>query len=159
MNYPARIHGSAWRYLTMGLLVNGCNNNRPDSVLSFVANNNEAQLHAWIKNGGDPNLKTQDGEILLYVATGPHGGVDVVSVLLDAGADPDIGYGKYTPLMNSASWCDSQAVSLILKSGANPTLVNSQGKTALQCVGICEGREAVNSLLIDAVNQWKAQRE
>ena len=143
----------------MSLLSAGCDHNGPDTVLTFVAENQSQQLQEWIRAGGDPDYKTENGRSLLYIATGPHGGIDVVSILLEAGADPNLGAGHYTPLMNAASWCDIRAVSLILEYGADPTLANSSGKTALQCIGMCEGDEAIRILITRAVDQWNRQHD
>jgi ankyrin repeat protein len=75
--------------------------------------------------------------------------------LLEAGADPNHGSGKYTPLMNAASWVRYDAVQLLLERGADPLLKNERGQTALEVVGRAGGREKT---VIDLLQQQMAER-
>lgn len=137
-------------------LVSGCypSSNVTD-ICSIVAKNDVSSLQKWIEEGGDPNYISRHGESLLYIATGPNGGIEVVSLLIEAGANVDSGSGHYTPLMNAASWCDVPTVLLLLEHGADPTKENSRGDTAHECVGLCKGDHELKRVLSDAVQNWK----
>lgn len=122
----------------MCLLLLGCD---PGSPFAATDANDVEALRRYLESGGDPNLCHEDGSSLLYIATGPHGGIEVVRLLINHGADPDLGFGEYTPLMNAASWVSFDAVKMLVEAGANPTLKNSQGQTAFQCTGRAGGSE------------------
>jgi ankyrin repeat protein len=122
------------------LVLVGCTK-ESTNIAQAVDGNEAGYVKEWLKSGGDPNLTNAHGESLLYIATGPHGGHEVLEALLAAGAKIEMGAGKYTPLMNAASWCDLEAVQLLLKHGANPNAQNERGQRALDVVGRGGGAE------------------
>lgn len=91
-----------------------------DQIVIAVRQNDVGTVHEWLAGGGDANLKTRDGDPLLYVAAGPRGGIDVAETLIGGGADVN---GKNedgrTVLENAAGWCDVEMVRLLLNSGAD----------------------------------------
>lgn len=106
-----------------------------------VDSNDVRSLRSYLDRGGNPDARNSNGESLLYIATGPHGGEDVLRLLLKHGAKPDAGApGGYTPLMNAASWCWLEGVSILAEAGADVHARNSRGETAMQTV--CSGRDA-----------------
>lgn len=119
-----------------------------EEAFSAVDSNDSATLKKFLQEGGSPDSLTPDNASMLYVATGPHGGHQVLTILLESGADPNRGIGKYTPLMNASGWCSLDAVKLLVESGANVELKNSKGETALETVCSAGGdREEVISYL------------
>lgn len=116
------------------VLLAACSPPKPSNIFAAVDENDSAFVKAWIKEGGNPNIRLASGEGLPYVATGPHGGHAVLIARLEAGADPNLAYHEYTPLMNAASWTDAEAVQILLAHGANPNLSNKDGKVALDFV-------------------------
>jgi len=111
--------------------------------------NDVRALRSYLDQGGDPNAKAAHGESLLYVATGPHGGEEVLRLLLQRGANPNLGAGKYTPLMNASSWCWFEGVTLLIESGADPKAQNEKGETALQTMCMGGDREKLIAYLHD----------
>lgn len=59
------------------------------------------------------------------------GETESVRVLLELGADPNLGYGSSTPLMVASRRGSLEIVELLLKQGANPVLRDDEGLTAL----------------------------
>jgi Ankyrin repeats (3 copies) len=112
----------------------GCSRFTEDKAFAWVSQNNGRNLEDWLKAGGDPNLRNHEGCTLLYVATGPHGGDDVLRILIAHQARVDEGCGRNTPLMNAASWLNSDAVGL-LNSGADPFLKDHNGYCAIDLIG------------------------
>lgn len=106
-------------------------------IVEYVDNNDYNKVEKWLKNGGNPNIILPDSSTLLYIATGPHGGMEVTKILVEAGSDVNKGQCKYTPLMNAASWTNYLIVEYLLDHNANPNLKNNFGKTALQVIGFC----------------------
>ncbi len=130
-------------YLCLVVVISliGCGRESKVDVYTAVRTNNTAALQDYLDGGGSPDATTKEGESLLYLATGPKGGTDVLKLLLKNGADPDKGYAKYTPLMNAASWACLEICQLLVESGADPCLKNSKNLTAVQCVGNSGGSE------------------
>jgi len=132
-------------------LPQGCTDPVPISIEEAVKKNDVEFVQQWLSEGGDPDYVDGRGRSLLSIATGPGGGDDVLDTLLGAGANPNLGENDYTPLMNAASWVAPTAVERLLEAGADPTLRNSRGQTALDTVGNAGGREQEVIRLLEAV--------
>jgi ankyrin repeat protein len=130
-------------------LLPACTVSSPESdPFSATDSNNASALRAYFDRGGDPNIMSPDGVTLLYVATGPHGGEAVLRLLLERGANPNVGAGAYSPLMNASSWCWIEGVSLLAEAGADLKARNEKGETALDAVcSAGQGRDEVIAYL------------
>ncbi|MCF6303609.1 MAG: ankyrin repeat domain-containing protein, partial [Devosiaceae bacterium] len=123
------------------------------SVFSVVRNNDANRLGQYLAEGGNPNARNEDGDSLLYVASGAKGGPEVVEVLLIGGADPDIiSREGRTPLHTAAGWCNEQTLELLIAAGARLDIKNSEGKLAkdVVCAQPRERRERVLAILVAA---------
>lgn len=108
-----------------------------EEIAQAIQENNIKGMTLWLENGGDVNQSLDHQQSPLYIATGPKGGKEALELLLEKGAKVDVGAGKYTPLMNAASWVDLESVRLLLAKGADKTLTNEDGKTAYDLIGKC----------------------
>ena len=108
-------------------------------IAQAIRENNVVAISNWLENGGNANEKLENDQSPLYVATGPKGGFEITKLLLEKGAKVNVGAGRYTPLMNAASWVDLKTVQLLLNHGADKTLRNERGATAFQLIGDCGG--------------------
>jgi ankyrin repeat protein len=123
-------------------------------IVEAVSANDRAYVKQWLQTGGNPNTLSSSNESLLHIATGPKGGNEVLGLLLQACANPNLGAYGDTPLMNAASWVNLPAVELLLQFGADPQQRNEDGKTAIDVVGLAGGREkAVIARLNEALQQ------
>jgi ankyrin repeat protein len=112
-----------------------------DFALHAVSENRPSLLRLYFLLGGNANVRTSEGS-LLFVATGPHGGHAVLALLVQHGSDPNRGFGRYTPLMNAASWCDIEGARMLIAAHANPLLKNERNQTALDTVCLAPESEA-----------------
>lgn len=89
-------------------------------------------LSLLLEAGADTELLTDHGETALSRAAA-EGHLAVAELLLDAGAAPNrpVGFDGKTALMVAAEWRREELVSLLLARGADPTILSSDGRTAV----------------------------
>ncbi|XP_042282224.1 unconventional myosin-XVI isoform X1 [Thunnus maccoyii] len=115
---------------------------RPSTMLSDV--------RQIVATGGSLNQPNDDRVTLLHIACAS-GYRDVVSVLLDSGADPHPADNNFwTPLHLAAKYGQTSIVSQLLKHGANPTLLNcNQDKPS-----DIAASEPIADMLLNAEESW-----
>jgi cytohesin len=97
--------------------------NTNNSLSHAVMRGNTATIRRYLDAGGDPvRLRTYSNiqESLLHIAAQKNK-VDIITMLLDAGADPNVvnNVGE-TPLFDAVNGNHLAAVKVLLKRGANP---------------------------------------
>ena len=122
-----------------------------NAIFTVVRNNDASKLGKFLTEGGNPNLVDANGDTLLYVASGARGGLEVVNLLLLAGADIDktSNQGR-TPLHTAAAWCNVDIVAALLNAGARTDIMNDENKNALDvvCARPLDRREQVIALFL-----------
>ncbi|XP_059198563.1 unconventional myosin-XVI [Centropristis striata] len=115
---------------------------RPSMMLSDVR-----QL---VTTGGGVNQPNDDGVTLLHIACAS-GYREVVSVLLESGADPHPADNNFwTPLHLAAKYGQTSIVSQLLRHRANPTLLNcNQDKPS-----DISASEPIADMLLNAEESW-----
>lgn len=119
-------------------------NAKDESLLMLAALKGHEQIaEKLIKRGADVN-KTGWAP-LHYAASGGH--LSIIAMLIENSAyiDAESPNGT-TPLMMAAMYSTPQAVKLLLQEGADPTLKNVQGLTALQFAERAVRPDAVDML-------------
>jgi hypothetical protein len=93
-----------------------------------VQDKNADEVRRVIRRGVNPNVRGSHNDTLLHDLRD----ADMVKVLTDAGADPNLinEYG-YTPMMMAAHMGLTDVVQALLKAGGSPSVVRSDGATAL----------------------------
>ena len=109
--------------------VNKLNANSESALMIAALRGQFDQAEKLIKKGADVN---KTGWAPLHYAASS-GQISIISLLLDNSAYIDAeSPNRTTPLMMAAMYGTPQAVKLLLKEGADPSLKNQQGLTALQ---------------------------
>lgn len=117
------------------------------ALLEAVRQGDRAQVEQWLGEGvnanGRPDLW---GKTVLLEAV-ERGDVEMVRLLLEAGAAPDLKSGGFTPLGRAALLGHARIVRLLLRAGANPDLKSNDGNTPLTAAAGQNRVEALRALL------------
>lgn len=117
-------------------------------LIAAAQRNDKAAVEALLAEGVNPNLAVDQwgGRALVY-AVG-HGNVELVRVLLDAGADPDLrGAGGFTPLGRAALDGHARIARLLLRAGADVDRKSADGNTPITAATLMNRLPVVRELL------------
>jgi len=125
-------------------------NNHGETALTYVGTRCLSPDAAKALIASAANAKEEINKALLNAATGPHDPVsclNLVKFFIESGADLNYqdSYDN-TPLILASTWGHSEVVRFLLSKGANTSLKNKDGKTALD---EAQNRE-VRQILTDA---------
>lgn len=98
-------------------------------LLNAASNEHEETLRLLLKRGADPDVPNRIGHTAITQALAFER-IHILAILLEGGANPDLRFGDQTYLMMALY--DERAVRLLLAYGADITLRDNHGKTALQ---------------------------
>jgi len=117
-----------------------------------VERGQEQQVRNLLKQNLDVNERAEAGwTALLYAAA--QGYPRIVRLLLDAGANPDMGnVHGITPLMYGARYKNVDVCKLLLEYGANPNLQDAYGMTALMVATLVGSADVAKMLLKAGAN-------
>jgi uncharacterized protein len=116
-------------------------------VFDLARQGDAAMLAAVIEKGVPPNLRNDNGDSLLMLAS-YHGHVDAVRTLLERGADPDLRNNNgQTPIAGAAFKGFDAVVETLLAHGADVEGASPDGRTALM-VAAMFNRTTIMDLLI-----------
>jgi len=118
------------------------------TLLHLAATESETKAVAFlIRHGFDVNAVTGKGETPLHLVAGPISFYEIVKLLLESGAKPNIEDDNgCTPLFNAVSG-DNIAATLLLEHGAKVNFANKEGWTALHVAARLDQRKNVQFLI------------
>lgn len=104
-----------------------------ESLLDAVATRNEQRVREALHQPGvDINARSLGETALMKAVQMGDGGLEILKMLLDAQADPNIkNQAGRTALMYAAMQGSHIAVNMLLNAQADPTIKDNEGKTAL----------------------------
>jgi len=112
------------------------------------------QARRLLKGGFDPNT-VFEGSPLVSLAAGD-GRYDIVTLLLEAGADPNVtDEDDYTPLATAVSRGYPGTVSALIKGGADPDISDPDGETTLHTAVARDNADVLQALLSASENPNK----
>nr|QBK92133.1 MAG: ankyrin repeat protein [Pithovirus LCPAC304] len=124
-------------------------NNAQERFFPCVYEEHLQCIQSLLRLGIDPNRRDDDEvEMTALTFASAVNRLDIVQVLLDHGADPNIPAGGGTPALTFASVGHKDIIQLLLDYGADPTIVDRQGRTAL-FIAIIHRKVATLQLLLD----------
>ena len=101
------------------------------ALIEAAEQGDRARVETLLQVGFNPNgIAGQWGMSALNHAV-QRGDVEIVRVLLDAGADPDLKAAGHQPLVLASLHGHARIAELLLQAGANPDLKSSDGNTPL----------------------------
>ena len=120
---------------------------RADEIHSIIQDGDSKKARQLIKANPKLIKSTDDSQRTPLHLAARFGGTDLVKFLIDSGADLDArSYNSFTPL----HVCSTAPVArLLVKSGADTTLIDSWGKTSLQ-FAVLQGRKEIAEAMIKA---------
>ncbi|MFM8185491.1 MAG: ankyrin repeat domain-containing protein, partial [Alphaproteobacteria bacterium] len=118
------------------------------NLMSAVSNNDVEGTRFFAKAGSIiVNQKNKGGATALHIAS-REGNLDIVKILIDSGANPNIADNEgYTPLMRASLSASAEVVEYLLKNGAKPGIFNSQNETAIIHATNAKCDDCINALI------------
>ncbi|KAI3518906.1 hypothetical protein L1887_07796 [Cichorium endivia] len=115
-------------------------------------------LKLLLKHNADPNIETDDGITPLLSAVAA-GSLPCLELLIQAGAKVNITAGGATPLHIAADSGNTELITCLLKSGADPNVKDEDGLKPVQVAAARGNKSAVETLLavssrVDTVPDW-----
>lgn len=104
-------------------------------------------LYRFLKDGGDPDVKNDDGQTLLQFAASKNSYLSA-TLLLEGGASPNLAGGedRYTALHHAARRDNAEMIALLAQYDANPDLKDKYGQTALHVAALEGNARAATAL-------------
>eukprot|EP00388_Colpodella_angusta_P025327 GDKK01002303.1.p1 GENE.GDKK01002303.1~~GDKK01002303.1.p1 ORF type:complete len:123 (+),score=16.22 GDKK01002303.1:67-435(+) len=100
-------------------------------LIEAAAYNNVQTIALLLSNGANVNI-SRNGPSPLHIPARHSRGAEAIQLLLAHGADIDAGQNEngWTPMFAAAERSMSSNMQLLASEGANPSLLNAEGRTA-----------------------------
>ncbi|MEW5789135.1 MAG: ankyrin repeat domain-containing protein [Pseudomonadota bacterium] len=120
---------------------------RQRQLITAAQQGDRAGLEALLKQGVNPNGRIDPWSRTALIHAVDRGDVEMVRLLLEGGADPDMKAGGHTPLVLAALHGHARIVKQLLAGGADPDLKSGDGNTPLTAAAGMNRLAALEALL------------
>ncbi len=129
-----------------------------DALFAAIRTGDAPSVHAAIVGKADINARTEDGVTPVILAT-RNGHLDLINLLLDAGADPCAADNKgNTALMDATYRGDTASAQRLMVTACAIDQANAVGQTALMMAAQFNRVEIFNDLIDQGANLWAVDR-
>ena len=110
--------------------VNATSKENTTALMIACEKGNEGATDVLLKAGADPNIADGDGNTWIYYAVAGNCRKGLLQAILDHGSDVNaINTNNVTPLMVACKKGNVDAINVLLKSGADPNMIDKSGAT------------------------------
>ena len=118
--------------LDHGADVNATNNNNLTALMIACERGKKVAINVLLDAGADPNIASSDRDTSLHAAVSGGCSKNIISALLEHGADVNATNKKnVTALMIACKKGKKDAINVLLNSGADPNITDADGDTCL----------------------------
>jgi cytoskeletal protein RodZ len=118
----------------------------PERIFATASSGTVEEINALAQAGADFNIRDDFGQTPIIYALG--NGQDVIQALITQGANVNIQTNAgWTPLMYAGRDAGGNIISVLLQAGADTTVINNDGQTALQIAQATPGREGATEII------------
>ena len=127
--------------------INATDKNNATALMIACKRGNKDAINVLLTAGADPNIADIDGDTCLHSASRNNSCTDILQAIINHGADVNATRKNITALMIASKNGNIDAVNVLLKAGADTTIVDIYGNTCLQLSVVSNYNKIVQTII------------